>query len=335
MSHGLIVEIRSTAPRRAIGVNVRGGYLAPGFIDVHVWGDPRTVSRAAARHGTTAFLATVGPAPQRRLLEQVAGLLEAQALEGAQCLGVHLEGPFLNPARAGALPRRWMRPPTVAEVEALVRAGGTRLRLVTIAPELRGALAAIRRLRAAGVAVSLGHSEADPQTALRAVEAGARAVTHVFNGMPPFHHRRPSLLDVALTDPRLTAMVIADGVHVSQPALRLLWRAKGSERVALVTDSIRHQPGTAMRRGGAYSTPRGVLAGSRLTMIRAVQQMVAAGGVSLIEAIRMATAVPATLLGLHRTHGTLAVGKRADLVAFDRHLRVLLTAVGGRLVYQR
>ena len=306
-------------------------YVAPGFIDLHVWGDPETLSREAVRHGTTAFLSAIRPESPAKLRERLAAVAAARCLSGARCLGAHLEGPFLNPKRGGALSKRWMRPPARAELKAVKRVGGARL--ITIAPELPRALEAIRWCRANRVVASLGHSDADAATALRAAAAGASAVTHVFNGMRPFHHRAPSLLDIALTDPRLTTMVIADGVHVSPSALRLLIRMKGAARVALATDSIRFAGWDVVERGGAYYRRDGTLAGSRLTMVDAVRHAVQLGGASLEEAVRMASGTPARLLGLEREAGALAVGRRADLVAFDRNIRVRLTLVGGRVVF--
>jgi len=207
------------------------------------------------------------------------------------------------------------------------------VRLVTIAPELPGSSEAIAWCRRRGITVSLGHSDADGAAAVQAVAAGARAVTHVFNGMRPFHHRNPSLLDVALTDPRLVAMAICDGVHVSPSAFRPLVQAKGPDRIALVTDSIRFQGGDVVNRRGAYYTRHGVLAGSALTMIEAVRNAVRLGGVSLEDAVRMASEIPARLIG-DRSRGALAVGQRADLVVFDRRFRVQMTIVGGQVVYQ-
>jgi len=331
---GRIAAIRAR-PLSGRQIGVRGAYLAPGFVDLHVWGKPEMVARDAAGHGTTAFLTTLGPAPADELLRAVAERAAAARVPGAECLGIHLEGPFVNPSRGGALPRRGMRRPTAAEIGCLAAAARGRLKLITIAPELPGALEALRWCRRHGVVASLGHSAADAPTARRAVDAGAAAVTHVFNGMRPLHRRAPSLLDVALADPRLTAMVIADGVHVSPDALRLLLRAKGAAGVALVTDSIRRQGWDVVLRGGAYYTRRGALAGSRLTMIGAVRNAVRLAGASLEDAVRMASDVPAKLLGLARSRGTLDVGKRADLVAFDQRFQVLLTIVGGRIVYDR
>ncbi|MBI3021101.1 MAG: N-acetylglucosamine-6-phosphate deacetylase [Candidatus Omnitrophica bacterium] len=334
IARGRIVGIRSSAPKGARTISARGCYVAPGFIDLHVWGSPGTVSREAVKGGTSAFLTTLGPETPQRLLSSVEARARAVGLPGAECLGFHLEGPFLNPDRSGALSQRWMRRPTLREIRALAHAARGRLRLITLAPELPAATAAIRWCAKHRIAVSLGHSDADTVAAARAVVAGARAVTHVFNGMRPFHHRSPGLLDVALIDPRLVAMVICDGVHVSPSAFRLLVQAKGADRIALVTDSIRFQGWDVMKRQGAYWTKQGVLAGSVLTMIEAVRNAVRVGGVSLEEAVRMASEIPARLIG-DRSRGALAVGQRADLVTFDRHFRVHFTVVGGNVVYQR
>ena len=332
VSGGRIAAMRRSAPRAGRRMMLRGAFLAPGFVDLHVWGDPAIVSREAVQAGCTGFLSTLGPEPPAKLLRHVEERASAAPI-GAACLGLHLEGPFLNPERSGALPKRWMRRPSVRELERLAKAARGGLRVITIAPELRGGDEAIRWCRRHGVIASLGHSQAKAGEALGAVESGAQAVTHVFNGMPPLHHRAPSLLDIALTDPRLIAMVILDGVHVSAHAFRLLFRAKGAGGVALVTDSIRHQGWEVRRRLGAYYTRHGVLAGSNLTMIRAVRNAVVSGGASVAEAAEMASATPARLLGL-RDRGRLAQGARADLVSFDERFRVRLTMVGGRVAFE-
>ena len=318
----------------------------PGFIDLHVWGEPAALSRLLPRSGTTAFCSALGPQPVEALQQAVARVPRRGELAGARWLGWHLEGPFLNPRRGGALPRRWMRAPRRSELEALWRASRQAIRLITLAPELPGALDAIRWCRRRGIAVSLGHTEAGALAARRAIAAGARAVTHVFNGMPPLHHRRPGLLDVALASRELVTMAIADGVHVSPAALRLLVQLKGASRVALVTDSIRHAHPSArpsaslgtsprgvaglrwpvVKRHGAFYLRDGTLAGSDLTMIHAVRMMVERVGVPLRDAVRMASAVPARLLGAPRT---------ADRVTFDERFRVLRTIVAGRAVYER
>ena len=334
--HGHIAAIAKRAPRSSTTINLRGAYLSPGFIDLHVWGPPAIVSREAVKWGTTTFLTTFGPESSDALLARLRAFHAARStLSGAQCLGVHLEGPFLNTARAGALPSKWMRRPSMRELKRLSRLGRAHVKMITLAPELANVSEMIRWCKQHRIVVSLGHSEADAAVSERAIEAGARAVTHVFNGMRPFHHRTPSLLDVALRDPRLTTMAICDGVHVSPSAFRLLIHAKGIGHIALVTDSIEHQGWNVIKRNGAYFTKNGTLAGSCLTMMQAVRNAVKFGEVSISDAVKMATEVPARLLGIDRTHGTLEVGKRADLVAFDSNFRVQLTMIGGRIVYQR
>ena len=332
---GNVVAVKPSAPKREPMLNVRGQHIAPGLIDLHVWGDPDRVARDAVRFGTTSFLTALGPESPERLVAHFVQL-STGARNGARCLGVHLEGPFLNPLRAGALASRWLRPPTETELRQLARHAAGRLKLLTLAPELPGALEAIRWCARRGIVASLGHSDANDVVAERAVAAGARAVTHVFNGMRPLHHRDPGLLGEALTNDRLTAMVILDGAHVTPMAFQLLWRCRGPQGIALVTDSVQHysgRPKTAQR--GAYYIKPGVLAGSRLTMIRAVRNAVVFGKISLHDAVQMATVVPARLLGEEKRLGSLAVGRAADLVVFDQHFRVSLTMVGGHIVYQR
>ncbi len=334
---GRIAAIRARSPKGARAISVRGAYVSPGFIDLHVWGDPRIVARDAVKSGTTAFLTTLGPQSSGALARAVrerAAILSA-GTDGAACLGLHLEGPFVNPRKAGALPKQGIRPPQAAEIRRLMRASGETLRLITLAPELPGAAAAIHAGRRLGITISLGHTVADAHATLRAVQAGASAVTHIFNAMPALHHREPSLLDVALLDSRLTAMVIADGRHVGWSAFKLLMQLKGPGGVALVTDSIRRQGWNVQARGGAYYTPSGRLAGSRLTMLEAVRHAVIEGKVPLAEAVRMASSVPARLIGIERFRGILERGRRADLAVFDRRFRSVMTFVGGTIAYQR
>ena len=337
---GRIAEIRAVAPRGGERIDVRGQYIAPGFIDLHVWGDAERVARVAVAGGTTAFLTAIGPTPPEELVNRLARLRatpeRARREEtGAHCLGAHLEGPFLNAQRAGALPPKWMRPPLAQELRQL-QPQAARIKLVTLAPELPGAVEAIRWFRRRRITVSLGHTNTDAHAALCAMRAGATGVTHLFNGMPPFHHRDPGVAGLVLTEPRLSAMMILDGVHVHPRAFELVWRCKGREGIVLVTDSIAQQRlSRAALKGGAYYTRGGVLAGSRLTMIEAVRNAVNFGKIALPDAVRLATWNPARLIGQDRQRGSLDVGQRADLVVFDRHFRVHTTIVGGHIVYQR
>ena len=330
---GRIAAIRSSAPKGARRIDVGGRYIAPGLIDLHIWGDPTTLARDVVAGGTTSFLSTIGPCAPQELLKRLHEVAIARTF-GARCLGAHLEGPFVNPTMAGALPKRWMRLPVAREIRTLTRYA-KQIRVVTMAPELSGASTAIAALTTRGIRVSLGHTRADAATAQRAIDAGARLATHVFNRMPPLHHRDASLTSVALADERVMTMVILDGIHISPEAFQVLLRCKSPGRVILETDSVEAaKPTAATVRNGAYRTKAGVLAGSRLTMIEAVRNAVKFGKISVAEAVRMASLNPARALGMERLFGSIDPGMRADLVVFDRNFRVHMTLVNGAIVYQ-
>ncbi|HWW53445.1 MAG TPA: amidohydrolase family protein, partial [Acidimicrobiales bacterium] len=250
---------------------------------------------------------------------------------GPSIAGVHLEGPFLG----GALGAH--RPDAVVAVDPLwLAALPPIVRLVTLAPEVPDALAAVRLLADRGVIVALGHSTATYEQAEEAVNAGGRLVTHLFNGMGPLHHRQPGLVGAALTDDRLTVTLIADGFHVAPPLLRLAFRSKGPRRVALITDAV-GWAATPARRSPLHlvdGVPRlsdGTIAGTALTMDGAVRSAVAAG-VDPATALEAASRVPADLLGL-ADRGRLSPGMRADLVVLHRDLQPAEVWIGGHLVW--
>ena len=275
----------------------------------------------------------------------VAVLSRAATLAGAPhpgFLGIHLEGPFLDPEWAGAQDPGACVPASLDDARALFSAGGSVLRSLTLAPEHDPDLAVTRFLAEQGVVVSIGHSAADPAQVRRAVEAGASTVTHLFNGMPCFHHRSPGLVGAALTEPGLVCELIADGVHMDAVALGLAVSVKGWSRCLLVSDSIPpaelpdgdYSLGSTPIRmeGGVARTREGRLAGSTGSLDRAVLWTAEAAGVPVDVAARMASQVPAGVLG-DPSRGRLEVGCRADLVVFDES-GVRLTVVGGETVWQ-
>jgi N-acetylglucosamine-6-phosphate deacetylase len=260
----------------------------------------------------------------------------------ARALGLHLEGPLLAAERRGAHPRAPIEQADAALVDRL--AEPRRVRVVTLAPERDGVPALVARLCARGIVVALGHTDATFEAFTVAVDAGATLATHMFNAMSPLHHRAPAATGAALTDDRVTALMIADGVHTHPATFKLAFRAKGGGRLALVTDAA---PGAGLgpgpsRLGGqsvvidqtSARLPDGTLAGSTLTMDHAVRNAVAFAGLTAGQAVRLATAVPARVLGL-ADRGTLSVGARADLVLLDEALNVTATYVGGGLAYAR
>jgi N-acetylglucosamine-6-phosphate deacetylase len=233
--------------------------------------------------------------------------------------GAHLEGPFLGGA-PGAHPLKFLRPPDLEWLERLPDI----VNIVTLAPEPPGALDAIRLLSARGVLVSLGHSTATYEETVAAVDAGARLVTHCFNGMGALHHRAPGLVGAALTDDRLAVSLITDLVHVHSAAVSLVFRSKSATRVALVTDAVAWEGG-----GDAPRLADGTLMGSTLTADAAIRNVVQRCGVSLLDAVRAAATTPADLLGLS-DRGRVEPGARADLVALNPDLTVQATWVQGR-----
>lgn len=352
VDEGLITQVRSVS-NRSDGADHVEGLLAPGFVDTHVHGGGggdfgTTDAEAAVRaqdfhraHGTTTMLASVVTDAVEAMVAQI-GVLRGLRAEG-RIAGIHLEGPFLSAARCGAHPPALLRAPDPATVEKLIMAGGDDLAMITIAPELPGALDAIARFSEAGVAVAVGHTSGNADDTLRALDAGASVATHLFNAMDPIHHRRPGPVPVLLNDPRVQVELIADGTHLAPEVLAMAISAAGVDRVALITDAMvatgladgRYGLGTldvAVTDGVARLITAdgsvGSIAGSTLTMARAVEYVTSTVGVPLADAVRMATSTPATGHGLPA--GELLVDRPADLVVLDDHGRLTKVMAAGR-----
>ncbi len=330
------------------------GTLVPGFIDLQVNGgagvdlldcasaDVERLCRHLAGTGTTAFLPTLITAPPDRIHRALSVLRQARPA-GAAVLGVHLEGPVLNPARRGAHDSRVLASAGDPSVQAVYDTARPDLRLVTLAPELPGALDLIARLTAQGVVVSLGHTDATYAQAAEAIRRGARMITHLFNGMRGLHHREPGIIGAAFEDTNAVCGLIADGVHVHPAMIRLAHKILGARRIALVTDAIAAAgmpPGeyrladraVTVQVGDAPRLPDGTLAGSTLRMDEAVRNLVS-WGIPLRDALHSASLVPARLLGL-TDRGALAAGARADVCVLGADGRATLTVVGGGVVFR-
>lgn len=317
---GLIVEVRPAAGP------IPDVVLVPGFVDLQVNGigdidvasatgsDWDALDAALLAQGVTTWCPTVVTAPFDALEASLARIGDAArrpARVRPQIAGAHLEGPFL--AVPGAHRREFVR----AEVDlGWLDSVGSLVGILTLAPELPGALDAVAALSGRGVLVALGHSACTAEEAAAAADVGARLVTHVGNAVGPFHQRAPGLLGAALADDRLSVSLIADLVHTHPVFLRMAFAAKGAPRVALVTDAVATTAGADPAVTGPPRLPDGTLAGSALTMERAVSNAVDHGGVSLVDALAAATATPARLLGLD-DRGAIAPGRRADLVALE------------------
>jgi len=339
-----IADCGSGPPPVSPDADFGDGVLVPGFVDIHSHGgagvsyaeDPDRAAGLHASHGTTGGLASLVTASPETLLAQVHTL--AAATRRGVVDGIHLEGPWLSRLHCGAHDSKALRAPDDAEVDALLAAGDGTIRMVTLAPELPGALPTIRRLVDAGIVVALGHTDASYELTQEAVDAGASVGTHLFNAMRALHHREPGPIPALLSDPRVTVELIADGVHLHTGVVRHVVATAGPDRVALVTDAM----AAAGVGDGAFSlggldvnVENGVarlhgtttIAGSTATMDRlfatAVRMLEAEIGVeaALSDAVRMTSSTPAHILGLRRA-GVLAAGRDADLVVLDRDWRV-------------
>jgi N-acetylglucosamine-6-phosphate deacetylase len=327
--------------------------VAPGLIDLQVNGgfgvevghDPNALRHLAAelpRTGITAFLPTAVSSPPEFYPPLFQALSTARDVPGARVLGLHIEGPFLSPQRIGAHREEVIAGAQPDLIDTFL--GCPDVRLVTLAPELPGALEWISRLRKRGIVVSLGHTNATAEEFSRGVDAGAAMATHLYNAMSSFQHRAPNAVGAALTDERVTCGLIVDGIHSDPLSVRLAVRAKGVERVCLVTDMM---SAAGMPEGEhtlfgkrvvidetSARLENGTLAGSIITMDATVRNTVRWGGVTPAQALTMATEVPARLLSLPDS-GSLAAGNAADLVLLDAALEVSATYVGGECVYAR
>ena len=328
--------------------------LAPGFLDLHIHGSagfdvmddapdalPR-IEGLLARHGVTGYYATTVTAPMDttlRALERLADAVEKNAGERnrARLLGVHLEGPFISHARKGMHPSENLLPPKLETFDRLWQAARGRVRMLTIAPELEGATALIAEAARRGILVSLGHSDADFAAALEGVKAGARHATHTFNAMRPLDHRSPGILGLVLSDDRVSADLIADGIHLDPATVKLLAAAKGPERTVLITDATAatgmpdghyHLGSTEIDVKDGHCTSHGRLAGSVLTLDQAVRNLARFAGWSLQQAAGAASWNPARVAGL-AGKGALHPGADADFVVLSPDGKVQQTFVAG------
>ncbi len=337
-------------------IDADGRYLCPGFIDVHFHGalgmdtmDADSVSfnglsRYCAQHGVTSFYPTTWAAPHEAIMK-VLTVVESlpEQLPGAQIPGIHLEGPYLSNAFSGAQDIKMMAMPQEEEYQTWFETGV--VKLVTCAPELPGASELIQAAIRRGICVSIGHSGATFDEVQRASDLGATQATHLFNGMRGLHHREPGTVGGILDDHRLFAQIICDGVHLHPAIIRLAQVIKSSQRTILITDSIigaglgdgvfENNGNEIIITDGIARTKTGGLAGSTLSMDRAISNMMAFTGLPLESVLPMATSTPAEAMGIADWKGRIAPGFDADLVIMDKDLKIERTFVGGKLIYTR
>ncbi|MBR2337362.1 MAG: N-acetylglucosamine-6-phosphate deacetylase [Clostridia bacterium] len=335
------------------------GIVVPGFIDQHIHGaggsdgmdgtekDLQTISETIAREGTTGFLATtMTQSPQNisKALTAVKDIMQKGEFKGAEVLGVHLEGPFISPKHIGAQPLEYVAKPSVEIFDEYDRLSGGNIKIVTLAPEQEGGLELVEHLAKLGKVASIGHTGSKFDDVERAVKAGAKNVTHTYNAQTALHHREVGVVGSAMLFDELNCEVICDTIHVSVPAIKLVIKNKPHNKFTLITDAMRAKGmpdglselggQTVIVKNGEARLEDGTLAGSVLKMNVAVKNLVEKAGVSFTDAIDFATRNPAENICVLAERGTVEVGKRADFTVLDEDFNVLLTVVGGKIVYK-
>ena len=364
VSGGRIVAMGTEAGKKARGIRCErlklDGYtLTPGFVDLHTHGaagvdfveasaeEFETAMAHYLAHGVTSLLVSIYPtswAKSLKVLERISSYIR-QGYGRGVAFGIHLEGPFVSPARPGALPKSCFRSPSLKDLRRLLAAGDGLVRTMTLAPELKGAGKLIRFCQKNKVVPAFGHSNADYGETCGAITGGIRYATHLFNAMNGIHHRSPGAVTALLEDPRVAVEVISDGHHVQPPALRLINRLKSEDRVILVSDSThpcglkngryRFAGAEVYLRDGVVRQKNGTLAGSALTLERALAVQVKEVGTPLEKAVRYCTKNPASAVGASRRLGSIAPGRSADLVLLDPKFRVKATWLKGTLSHVR
>lgn len=354
---GKIVDVADTVPEGAQVIDAKGLLVAPGFIDVHIHGSMgadvmdgttdaiETIALAIAQNGTTSFLPTTMTMDKESVYQSLEVIRDLQSkvnqYKGAQVLGAHLEGPFINAEYKGAQNEAFI----VAPDDKWIFDFSDVIKLVTYAPELDLDLAFTKKVKAeTDITLSIGHSAATYEQAIHAIEWGCSHITHLFNGMAPLHHRAPGIIGAALTTNVFTEL-IADKIHVDESLFQFVLTNKGAERIVLITDSMR---AGCMKEGiydlggqkahvenGSVRLSDGSLAGSVLTLNQAVHHIYEYTSASLCEAIHMASLNPAKSIGMDATKGSLEPGKDADIIFLDDDFKCHKTFVKGELVYER
>jgi N-acetylglucosamine-6-phosphate deacetylase len=336
-------------PAGATEVQATDLIATPGFVDVHIHGAGghdvmagtddalKAVAKMIASHGTTSFLATTVTANPDAICKSSEGIakyiaLQHQAADSrAEVLGIHFEGPFISPVRRGVHPPEWIHLPSADMLAKFIEAAGGHALLITIAPELLGAMPCIEAARNAGLVVGMGHTDANYEQARAAIAHGVHHAIHVYNAMRPFSHRDSGVIGAVLTSPEVTAELIADGIHVEDIAMKMLLQAKGAAGVILISDGT---AATGMPdgkyllgemevtvSGGVCRNSEGKLAGSALTLDRSLRNIVKLG-LPVGDALRMLTLNPAKLLGIEFKKGSLRAGADADILLLDSALNV-------------
>jgi N-acetylglucosamine 6-phosphate deacetylase (EC 3.5.1.25) len=334
-------------------INADGNYVSPGFIDIHIHGSAgfdtmdgtfdaiNAISKSIAKRGTTSFLPTTMTEDKNKIKNAIKNVYKNKnRVEGAEILGIHMEGPFINPKQKGAQDEKFILKPTIDNFLELCSDYLDIVKLVTIAPEIEGSLDLIKFLKEKGIIVSVGHTDSTYDEVAAGFKAGITHATHVFNAMRGFHHREVGTLG-AIFDLDISAELIADGIHSVFPAIRTVLKLKGKKNTNLITDAMMaanlsdglYQLGgqDVYVKDGAARLKSGVLAGSTLTLDKAVKNILANTDLSLYESVALASYNSAKVIGVHDRKGLIKEGYDADIVIFDDDINIKKTIVGGKI----
>lgn len=344
-------------------ISADGKYLSPGFIDIHNHGNYGhdtmeatiealdSMSSFHLKNGVTGFLPTTITAPPegiKRAIKNVVEYIEIQKNRNenervkSQVLGLYLEGPYFSEAKKGAQSLEYIKNPDIKELDEFISISNNNVKIVSLAPELKGATETISYLKAKGITISAGHSNATFEEAKAGVDRGITLTTHLYNGMRSFSHRDPAIIGAALIDERVACEMICDGIHIHPAAMELAVKMKGKDGIVLISDAVmaagledgEYELGgkRVFVKNGEVRLPEGNLAGSTLTLNKAVYNMVNMVGIPLHDAVRMASLNPSRVIGLSNNKGSIEIGKDADLIIFDENINVFSVIVRGKVV---
>ncbi|MCT4565980.1 MAG: N-acetylglucosamine-6-phosphate deacetylase [Maledivibacter sp.] len=359
VSDGRIAEIGSQIDYKDIDIMDLSEYkIIPGLIDMHIHGAKgydtmdssyeaiNEISKYLAQNGVTGFLPTTVTADWERIRAAVKNVHDTmeKGVGGASIIGSYIEGPFITEKNKGAHPSQFIRKIDSEEIDGLIDDGKGSIRVITIAPEKEDALELIKDLNSRGIKISIGHTDATFNETKCAIENGANIAVHTFNGMRGLHHREPGVLGAVLSIEDIYAELIADFVHVHPEAIKILVKCKGAENISLISDCMRaggladgeYKLGEleVVVKDSVPRLPSGALAGSTFKIINGIKNMVNTVGVAPLDAVHMASFVPAKMLGIDKEYGSIKEGKRANLTVIDDSYNVIMTIVDGKIVYR-